>query len=87
MADTEWKRERKTTDRGDGRYLLEWIDENGDTLCSMEIMIEDGDVEKTIDTNYRLMKKRNESLFVKPLTEEEIAMMAEMEDDMEEANG
>lgn len=77
MADTEWKREKKTTDKGEGKYLLEWIDENGDTLCSMEIMIEDGDVEKTIETNYRLMRKENEELFAEPLSDEEIAMMTE----------
>lgn len=77
MADTEWKREKKTTDKGEGKYLLEWIDENGDTLCSMEIMIEDGDVGKTIETNYRLMRKENEELFAEPLTDEEIAMMTE----------
>lgn len=77
MADIEWKREKKTTDKGEGKYLLEWIDENGDTLCSMEIMIEDGDVEKTIETNYRLMRKENEELFAEPLTDEEIAMMTE----------
>lgn len=81
MADIEWKREKKTTDKGEGKYLLEWIDENGDTLCSMEIMIEDGDVEKTIKTNYRLMRKENEELFAEPLSDEEIAMM------MEEVNG
>ena len=77
MADTEWKREKKTTDKGEGKYLLEWVDENGDTLCSMEITIEDGDVEKTIETNYRLMRKENEELFAEPLTDEEIAMMTE----------
>lgn len=77
MADTEWKREKKTTDKGEGKYLLEWVDENGDTLCSMEIMIEDGDVEKTIETNYRLMRKENEELFAEPLSDEEIAMMTE----------
>ena len=82
MADTEWKREKKTTDKGEGKYLLEWVDENGDTLCSMEIMIEDGAVEKTIETNYRLMRKENEELFAEPLTDEEIAMMM-----MEEVNG
>lgn len=81
MADTEWKREKKTTDKGEGKYLLEWVDENGDTLCSMEIMIENGDVEKTIETNYRLMRKENEELFAEPLSDEEIAMM------MEEVNG
>lgn len=77
MADTGWKREKKTTDKGDGKYLLEWIDENGDTLCSMEIMIEDGDVDKTIETNYRLMRKENADLFAEPLSDEEIAMMME----------
>lgn len=88
MADSEWKREKKTTDKGGGKYLLEWIDERGETLCSMEIMIEDGDVGKTIDMNYRLLREQNEVLFVKPPTEEEIAMMmAGIEENTEEMDG
>lgn len=77
-AEKEWKRERKTTDLGGGKYLLEWIDEDGNTVCSMELRISGDGVEKTIEQNYRLMRHQNKDLFVEPISEEEMmAMMNE----------
>ena len=70
MADetTTWARTQNTTDLGDGRYRLEWKDETGVVLCSMEISI-DGDPALAMAQNYALMKRRNPDLFVEPMDE------------------
>lgn len=83
MADTtnakEWKRTKRTTDLGSGRYRLEWLDENEDVLCSMEIEVTE-DKDNTILVNYNLMRRQNQELFLKPMSEEEIEMLrAQME--------
>ena len=83
----EWTREKKitpindsginlmsenVTSTGSGKYLLEWLDENGDTLISMELEIT-GNPDETIAQNFQLMKDQHPEFFVKPMSEEEIA--------------
>lgn len=94
MADTtkEWKRTKRTTDLGSGRYRLEWMDENDEVLCSMEIEVTE-DKDNTILANYNLMRRQHQELFLKPMSEEELAMLkAQMEEEerarmMAEAEG
>lgn len=83
MADNtntkEWQRTKRTTDLGSGRYRLEWLDENEAVLCSMEIEVTE-DKDNTILANYNLMRRQYQELFLKPMSEEEIAMLrAQME--------
>lgn len=103
MADntTGWTREKKVTpinnsginlmsenvtSTGSGKYLLEWLDENGDTLISMKLEIT-GNADETIAQNFQLMKDRHPELFVKPMSEEEIAEMeAQMRAEYEAIN-
>ena len=62
----EFKRTKKTTKKEDGTYLLEWKDENDNTIVSMTLAIT-GDENETIEQNYRLMKRSNPSLFEEPV--------------------
>ena len=88
----EWQRTKRTTDLGDGRYRLEWLDENGNTLISMEIEVT-ADKDNTILANYNLMRRQHQELFLKPMSEEELAVLrAQMEEEekarmMAEAQG
>lgn len=68
MIETVWERYQDTTDLGDGKYRLEWKDETGAVLCSMEMSIE-GDPTLAIAQNYALMKRLNPELFVEPMDE------------------
>lgn len=87
----EWQRTKRTTNLGSGRYRLEWLDENEAVLCSMEIEVT-ADKDNTILANYNLMRRQNQELFLKPMSEEELAMLrAQMEEEqarmMAEAQG
>lgn len=72
-----WARTRNTEDLGDGRYSLQWLDENGNTLVSMELMISGGNPEATIDANYNMMRQHNLELFAKSTDTDLIMSMEE----------
>lgn len=78
----EWKRTKRTTDLGSGRYRLEWLDENEAVLCSMEIEVTE-DKDNTVLANYNLMRRQHQELFIEPMSEEEMEMLRlEMEAQM-----
>lgn len=105
MAGTnEWSRTRRTTALSgvatasldgqespmqEGPYRLEWLDEDGNVLCSKELEIsgakdEDG-IRLVIDMNYRLMTKEHPELFVMPIDDDAMAAIeAEMQTEYEE---
>lgn len=61
-----------TTNLLNGGYLLEWKDENDETLISMSLNIDGAlspdAVEEVINQNFRLMKDSHPELFVEPNT-------------------
>lgn len=69
-----WARTRSVENLGDGRYRLQWLDENGSALVSMELLISGEAPEATIDANFNMMRQNNMELFVEPAEEAEIMM-------------
>ena len=70
-APSTFKRTQRITDEENGKYLLEWLDENEEVLVSMELEISETD-SATIQANFRLMKEQNKGLFIDPAEETEI---------------
>ncbi len=64
-AGPTFERKQRLTDEGNGKYLLEWLDENDETLVSMEMLIS-GSSDGTISANFNLMKEQNKALFINP---------------------
>lgn len=100
----EWTRTKRTTSLSgvatasldgqdapmqEGPYRLEWLDEDGNVLCSKELEIsgvkdEDG-IRLVIDMNYRLMTQEHPELFVMPTDDDAMSgIEAEMQTEYEE---